>query len=167
MIVLVRAGPAATPVQAQPGRDFTLPAPREPAPTAPAAPVPAAPVPAAPGTQTAAQAGANPFAGLGQAPTGTEIALGAGALLVLAALFLFVRRGVRAHLIGRRAAIDAADGASWMLFSALMLTAAILVTATVGRLWEATAGLLAGFGLCLVLFGAALLLFLRAPERRR
>ena len=86
---------------------------------------------------------------------------------MLAVLFLFVRQGVRAHLINRRATLDAANGASWMLFSALMLTASILVSATVGRLWQAWAGLAAGFALCIVLFCAALVLFLRAPDRRR
>ena len=49
----------------------------------------------------------------------------------------------------------------------LMLTASILVSATVGRLWQAWAGLAAGFALCIVLFCAALVLFLRAPDRRR
>lgn len=153
--------PAAIILQAQAGRDFTIPAP-QPSPQAPALPDAALPRDG-PRAQTAP----NPFGGLERAPTTTEIALGAGALVLLAILFLFVRQGVRAHLINRRAALDAADGASWMLFAALMLTAGILVTATVGRLWQAWAGLAAGFALCLILFGAALVLFLRAPERRR
>ena len=146
-------------VQARAGQDFTIPAPLNPAPQAD----PVQAVPPATGTTT----GANPFSTLERGPTTTEFALGAAALVVLALLFLFVRQGVRAHLINRRATLDAADGASWMLFSALMLTAAILVSATVGRLWQAWAGLAAGFALCLVLFGAALVLFLRAPDRRR
>lgn len=153
---------AAIRVQAQTGRDFTIPAPQDPSPQAPA--LPDATVPrASPRAETVP----NPFGGLERTATATEIALGAGALVLLAILFLFVRQGVRAHLIDRRAALGAANGASWMLFSALMLTAAILVTATVGRLWQAWAGLAAGFALCLVLFVAALVLFLRAPERRR
>lgn len=146
-------------VQARTGQDFTIPAPQNPAPQAD--PIQTASPPA--GTST----GANPFSTLERGPTTTEFALGAAALVVLAVLFLFVRQGVRTHLINRRATLDAANGASWMLFSALMLTAAILVSATVGRLWQAWAGLAAGFALCLVLFGAALVLFLRAPERRR
>lgn len=154
--------PAAVPVQAQTGRDFTIPLPQNPSPQAPALPD-APPPPAGPRSQTVP----NPFGGLERTATTTEIALGAGALIVLAILFLFVRWSVRAHLINRRAALDAADGASWMLFSALMLTAGILVTATVGRLWQAWAGLAAGFGLCLILFVAAIVLFLRAPDRRR
>ncbi|MCJ2144283.1 hypothetical protein [Methylobacterium sp. E-066] len=145
--------------QARTGQDFTIPAPQNPAPQAD--PLQAAPPSS--GTST----GANPFSTLERGPTTTEFALGAAALVVLAVLFLFVRQGVRAHLINRRATLDAADGASWMLFSALMLTASILVSATVGRLWQAWAGLAAGFALCLVLFGAALALFLRAPDRRR
>lgn len=152
--------PAAILVQAQAGRDFTIPAPQP----GPQAPLPdAAPPREGPGTRTAT----NPFGGLERAATTTEIALGVGALVLLAILFLFVRQGVRAHLIDRRAALDAANGASWMLFAALMLTAGILVTATVGRLWQEWVGLAAGFALCLILFGAALALFLRAPERRR
>ncbi|MCJ2055758.1 hypothetical protein MKL09_04225 [Methylobacterium sp. J-048] len=145
-------------VQARTGQDFTIPAPQNPAPQAD-------PLQTAPPSGTST--GANPFSTLERGPTTTELALGAAALVVLAVLFLFVRQGVRAHLINRRATLDAADGASWMLFSALMLTAAILVSATVGRLWQAWAGLAAGFALCLVLFGAALVLFLRAPDRRR
>ncbi|MDP4003139.1 hypothetical protein [Methylobacterium sp. NEAU K] len=152
--------PGAIRVQAGNGQDFTIPPPRNPG--SPAEPIQAAPPPPA-RTGT----GASPFTGLERAATTTEIAIGAAALVVLAALFLFVRQGVRAHLINRRATIDAADGASWMLFSALMLTGAILVSATVGRLWQAWAGLAAGFALCAILFGAALVLFLRAPERRR
>lgn len=150
--------------QAQGGRDFTIPQPQDPSPQAPplTPPLPGAPLP-----QAGSRVGADPFKGLGQAPTGTEFALGAAALVALGLLFLFVRHGVRAHLINRRASLDAANGASWMLFSALTLTAAILVTATVGRLWEQWAGLAAGFTLCLVLFGVALFLFLRAPDRRR
>ncbi|SFL88286.1 hypothetical protein [Methylobacterium pseudosasicola] len=144
-------------VQARTGQDFTIPAPQNPSPQA-------EPLPTPPAQSTTA---ANPFSTLERGPTTTELALGAAALVVLAVLFLFVRQGVRAHLINRRATLDAADGASWMLFSALMLTAAILVSATVGRLWQAWAGLAAGFALCLVLFGAALALFLRAPDRRR
>ena len=144
-------------VQARTGQDFTIPAPQTPSPQA-------EPLPTPPAQSTT---GASPFSTLERGPTTTEFALGAAALVVLALLFLFVRQGVRAHLINRRATLDAADGASWMLFSALMLTAAILVSATVGRLWQAWAGLAAGFALCLVLFGAALVLFLRAPDRRR
>jgi len=144
-------------VQARTGQDFTIPAPQNPSPQA-------EPLPTPPAQSTT---GASPFSTLERGPTTTEFALGAAALVVLALLFLFVRQGVRAHLINRRATLDAADGASWMLFSALMLTAAILVSATVGRLWQAWAGLAAGFALCLVLFGAALALFLRAPDRRR
>jgi hypothetical protein len=144
-------------VQARTGQDFTIPAPQNPRPQA-------EPLPTPPAQSTT---GASPFSTLERGPTTTEFALGAAALAVLALLFLFVRQGVRAHLINRRATLDAADGASWMLFSALMLTAAILVSATVGRLWQAWAGLAAGFALCLVLFGAALVLFLRAPDRRR
>ncbi|MCJ2124312.1 hypothetical protein [Methylobacterium sp. J-077] len=144
-------------VQARTGQDFTIPTPQNPAPQA-------EPLPTPPAQSTT---GANPFSTLERGPTTTELALGAAALVVLAVLFLFVRQGVRAHLINRRATLDAADGASWMLFSALMLTAAILVSATIGRLWQAWAGLAAGFALCLVLFGAALVLFLRAPDRRR
>ena len=146
-------------VQARTGQDFTIPAPQNPAPQAD--PIQTAPAPT--GTST----GANPFSTLERGPTTTEFALGGAALVVLAVLFLFVRQGVRTHLINRRATLDAANGASWMLFSALMLTAAILVSATVGRLWQAWAGLAAGFALCLVLIGAALVLFLRAPDRRR
>jgi hypothetical protein len=146
-------------VQARTGQDFTIPAPQNPSPQAEPVPVPTPPAQSA--------TGANPFSTLERGPTTTEFALGAAALLVLAALFLFARQGVRTHLINRRATLDAANGASWMLFSALMLTAAILVSATVGRLWQAWAGLAAGFALCLVLFGAALVLFLRAPDRRR
>jgi hypothetical protein len=158
-VIASRPPSLVVPAQARSDRDFTIPQPRDPNPQAP---LPGAPLP-----QTGARTEANPFKGLGQAPTGTEIALGAAALVALALLFLFVRHGVRAHLINRRASLDAANGASWMLFSALTLTAAILVTATVGRLWEQWAGLAAGFVLCLVLFGAALFLFLRAPDRRR
>ena len=141
-------------VQATGGQDFTIPTPQSPSPQA-------APPPAQ------ADTGASPFSGLERAPTTTEFALGGAALVVLAILFLFVRQGVRAHLINRRATIDAADGASWMLFSALMLTGTILVGATIGRLWQAWTGLAAGFGLCAVLYCAALVLFLRAPDRRR
>lgn len=146
-------------VQGRTGQDFTIPAPQNPAPQAD--PLQTVPPPAQSSTA------ANPFSGLERGPTTTELAVGAAALVVLALLFLFVRQGVRAHLINRRATLDAANGASWMLFSALMLTASILVSATVGRLWQAWAGLAAGFALCIVLFGAALVLFLRAPDRRR
>ena len=157
-------GSAVITVQAQTGRDFSIPAPQNPSPQAPALPGASLPegIP-----QTQANSTPNPFGGLDRAPTTIEIALGAGALVVLAILFLFVRQGVRTHLVNRRAALDAAAGASWMLFAALMLTAAILVTVTVGRLWQAWAGLAAGFALCLILFCAALVLILRAPERRR
>jgi hypothetical protein len=151
-------------IQGRGDRDFTIPPPQNPNPQNPnpqANPLQASPV------APSAGAAASPFSGLERAPTTTEIALGAAALVVLAILFLFVRQGVRAHLINRRAALDAANGASWMLFSALMLTAAILVCATVGRLWQAWAGLTAGFALCAILFGAALVLVLRAPDRRR
>lgn len=154
------ANPAAIVVQAQTGRDFIIPAPQDPSPQAPG-------LPGVPSPEGVPRTQANPFGGLDRAPTTTEIVLGTGALVVLAIVFLFVRQGVRTHLVNRRAALDAAAGASWMLFAALMLTAAILVTATVGRLWQAWAGLAAGFALCLILFCAALVLFLRAPERRR
>jgi hypothetical protein len=145
-----RSGPI--PVQARDGQDFTIPPPRitsqraEPVPT---------------------QAAANPFAGLERTATTPDILLGAASLALLAIVFLFVRQGVRVHLINRRATLDAADGASWMLFSALMLTATVLVGATIGRLWQAWAGLTAAFTLCVILFAAALALFLRAPDRRR
>ncbi|MGU3663428.1 hypothetical protein ACLBX9_04475 [Methylobacterium sp. A49B] len=119
-----------------------------------------------PRTDTLAAAG-TPFAKLERAATTPEMLLGGGALLACAVIFLFVRQGVRIHLINRRATLDAADGASWMLFAALMLTALILVGAAVGRLWQAWAGLTAGLSLCVILFAIALALFLRAPERRR
>jgi hypothetical protein len=162
MIGLFDSGaPHLTPtrVQGQAGQDFRIPAPQNPDPQAP--PLPATPPPGSTANPP------NPFSGLDRAPTATEMTLGLVALAVLAVLFLFVRQGVRTHLINRRATLDAAGGASWMLFAALMLTAAILVGATVGRLWHAWAGLTAGFALCAILFAAALALILRAPERRR
>jgi hypothetical protein len=139
-------------VQVRDGQDFTIPPPQGTDQRA----APAAPVVAA-----------NPFAGLERAATTPEIIVGAASLALLAVIFLFVRHGVRVHLINRRATLDAADGASWMLFSALMLTATVLVGATVGRLWQAWAGLTAAFTLCVILFAAALALFLRAPDQRR
>lgn len=149
--------------QARDGGDFTIPPPRDRDSQAPAL----QPTPSLRQNRPSGETAPNPFTGLARAPTGTEMVLGAAALLALAVVFLFVRQGVRAHLIDRRAALGAADGASWMLFAALMLTGTILVVATVGRLWQAWAGLVAGFSLCLILFGVALTLFLRAPERRR
>ena len=142
-------------IQVQGGRDFTIPPPSGADPRT-------APVP--PG---AVDAAASPFTRLERAATTPEMLLGGAALLMLAVIFLFVRHGIRIHLINRRATLDAADGASWMLFSALMLTAFIVVGATVGRLWQAWAGLTAGFSLCVILFATALALFLRATERRR
>ena len=146
---------APQPIQAQGGRDFTIPPPQGADPKATRVP---------PGAVDAAP---SPFTRLERAATTQEILLGGAALLILAVIFLFVRHGVRVHLINRRATLDAADGASWMLFAALMLTASILVGATIGRLWQAWAGLTAGFSLCVILFAAALTLFLRATERRR
>ena len=144
-------------VQMQGRQDFTIPAPQ---PTPQGATPPMEPAPA----RTTAP---SPFSRLERMSTTPELLLGAAALLVLAIVFLFVRHAVRVHLINRRATLDAADGASWMLFAALMCTATILVGATVGRLWQAWAGLTAGFALCIILFAVALSLFLRAPERRR
>ncbi|WP_244514149.1 hypothetical protein [Methylobacterium sp. UNC378MF] len=97
----------------------------------------------------------------------TEITLGSVALMVLAVIFLFVRQGVRVSLVNRRATLDAAAGASWTLFAALMVTATVLIGATVGRFWQAWAGLTVAFALCAILFAAALALILRAPDRRR
>lgn len=142
--------------QAQPQPDFTIPSPTpqaQPAPrTAP---------------RTEAPAGPSPFSTLTRGPTTTEISLGIGVLLVLAVVFLFVRQGVRTHLIGRRAALDAADGASWVLFSALMLTATTLVVATIGGLWDQWIGIAGALFVCAVLFVVFAVLFLRAPGRRR
>ena len=144
--------PPAIRIQGPGGRDFTIPPPQGATPRV-------APAPPA--------AAASPFARLERAPTTPEILLGASALLMFGLVFLVVRHGVRVHLINRRATLDAADGASWVLFAALMLTASIVVGATVGRLWQAWAGLTAGFSLCVILFATALALFLRASERRR
>ena len=146
------AHPRAIQIQAAGGRDFAIPPPQGAIPRS------------EPGPSGSA---ASLFSRLERAPNTPEILLGGSALLMLAVLFLSVRHGVRVHLINRRASLDAADGASWMLFAALMLTAFILVGATVGRLWQAWAGLTAGFSLCVILFATALALFLRAPERRR
>lgn len=136
----------------QNGRDFTIPPPT------------AAPAPRA---ETAPRGEASPFSGLQRGATTTEIALGLGLLAGLAVVFLFVRGSVRAHLVGRRAALDAANGAAWMLFCALMLTATVLVTAALGDLWQHWIGLAAALALCAVLFAVFAVLFVRAPQRRR
>ncbi|GJE61578.1 hypothetical protein [Methylobacterium trifolii] len=141
--------------QNQPQGDFTIPAP------APAAP--GQPAPPRAGTQT----DPTPFSGLDRSPSTTDTVLGAGLLVVLAVVFLFVRQGVRTHLVGRRAALDAANGASWMLFSALMLTAGVLTAATLGGLWRYWLGVGAALALCAVLFIVFAILFVRAPGRRR
>lgn len=141
-------------------RDFTIPPPT----TAPAPRTETGP----PRTEaTAPRTEASPFSGLQRGATTTEIALGIGVLVVLAVVFLFVRGSVRAHLIGRRAALDAANGAAWALFSALMLTATVLVTAALGDLWQYGLGLGAALALCAVLFAVSAVLFVRAPQRRR
>ncbi|WP_457104962.1 hypothetical protein [Methylobacterium sp. P5_C11] len=148
-----------TRIQGPGGPDFRIPPPQNSRPSE----EPRAPMPLSDRTGTAA----SPFAGLDRAPTATEIALATVALAVLAVIFLFVRQGLRIHLINRRATLDAAGGASSMLFAALMLTATVVVGATVGRFWQAWAGLTAAFALCVLLFAAALALILRAPDRRR
>ncbi len=144
-----------------PTTDFTIPPPAAPPRTE--APAPGAPASGAPGTA----APASPFSSLSRGPSTAETVLGLGLLLVLAVVFLYVRGSVRAHLVGRRAALDAANGAAWMLFSALMLTAVVLVTAALGDLWRHWLGLAAGLGVCAVLFTVAAVLFVRAPQRRR
>ncbi|SDA32476.1 hypothetical protein SAMN02799622_05243 [Methylobacterium sp. UNC378MF] len=144
------------PIQAPSGADFRIPPPQVLGPQA-----------EQPLKTGRAVDAASPFAGLDRAPTMTEITLGSVALMVLAVIFLFVRQGVRVSLVNRRATLDAAAGASWTLFAALMVTATVLIGATVGRFWQAWAGLTVAFALCAILFAAALALILRAPDRRR
>lgn len=109
----------------------------------------------------------SPFARLERAPSTTEMAIGVGAFVVLAAVFLFVRIGVKNHLRDRRAPIDAANAASWTLFAALTLTALVTIAATVGNLWSRWLVTSTGFAVCAVIFILFVVQFVRAPSQRR
>ncbi|MGU3540507.1 hypothetical protein [Methylobacterium sp. A54F] len=117
--------------------------------------------------ETRATEAPSPFGALRPAPTGLEVAAGAGILCVLLGAFLIVRLAVKNHLRDRRATLDAANAAAWTLFAALALTALVAVSATVGAAWDRW--LLTGpaFVLCAVVFGMFLVLFVRAPSRTR
>lgn len=67
--------------------------------------------------------------GVGAPPvsmTPEQLVLATAAVLVLAVAFFFVRGGLRAHLISRRASLASASAAGWSLF-ALLLSVAVAV----------------------------------------
>ncbi len=104
--------------------DFNLRKPAAPQPPPPAAAQPAAtqqPLPAADGTG-------------GLAPN--DMVIGLAAVLALAVMFLFVRGGLRSHLIAQRASPSAAGNAGWSLWAFLTVLSATVVFGFLGDLWQ-------------------------------
>ena len=70
----------------------------------------------------------------GLAPT--DMVIGVAAVLALAVVFLFVRGGVRSHLIAQRASPSAAGNAGWSLWAFLTILSATVVFGFLGNLWQ-------------------------------
>lgn len=101
----------------------------------------------------AADGGFNTIAELPPVPDSfgrTEMILGAAAILVLAALLLFLRNAIRRSLIANRATIDSAGAAAWTWYFALLITGAMLIAGILGGFLSDTTYVLVTFGVAAV-----------------
>jgi hypothetical protein len=80
----------------------------------------------------------------------TEMILGAAAILVLAALLLFLRNAIRRSLIANRATIDSAGAAAWTWYFALLITGAMLIAGILGGFLSDTNYVLVTLGVAAV-----------------
>ena len=115
---------------------------------------------------------ADPFAAVTTAlqPSGLssqDWAIGLGVMAVTGVVWFFVRGAVQAMLAKNRAAPDAAVGASWALFAALMSLTATVVFGLLGNFFRALTFLIPSLSLSLVLLLIAAFMIKGALGRRR
>ena len=96
-----------------------------------------------------------------------QIVLAAAIVVLLGIVFLFVRGGVRGHLISRRASLSAASTAGWALFAFLMSVTVLVVFGIVGDTLRLLAFTVPMGALILATLIVAVITFRGATRRRR
>lgn len=137
----------------------------KPAPT-PLAPVTTPPPPPPQPAQSATTVGTSRT--IGELPiNGFDLGVIAGITILVALIALIPKGLITRHLVSRRATPSSAGLAAWSAWFFVVVTAAFVLTGTLGRLWAVWVFTVSGGALALLLLVATIVFYARAQHTHR